>query len=339
MTTSHTPHPEATPTRKGRGLSLNSGGLDSQLAICILREQGVEVEAITFASPFFTPEAGLASAKALGVPIHVIEFTDDLVPLLKSPPHGFGSAMNPCIDCHAAMIRRAAILMEEKQFDFIATGEVLGQRPMSQRRQSLDAVMRSADIGDRLLRPLSALLLPETEPERLGLVDRSKLLGLSGRTRKPQLELAKKFGLVNYPTPAGGCKLTESRFAQRLRNVKEHEGLDDTRLLTLLSYGRHFRLLGGTLAIAGRNKADNAALRAAMRGTDVLLWPANVPGATILAIDAAEDDLPLLRRLCAAYADQKGIDAVIVKEMYAAAKPAEFATPICSRSEFKEQMI
>lgn len=338
MTTCTTP-PDTASTRKGRCLSLNSGGLDSQLAICILREQGVEVEAVTFSSPFFSPDAAIASAEALGIPIHVIDFTDHLIPLLKSPPHGFGSAMNPCIDCHATMIRRAAMLMEEKQFDFIATGEVLGQRPMSQRRHSLDTVMKSADIGDRLLRPLSALLLPETEPERRGLVDRSKLLGLSGRTRKPQLELAEKFGLVNYPTPSGGCKLTESRYAQRLRNIKEHEGLDDTRLLNLLAYGRHFRLPGGTLAIVGRNKADNAALRPAMRGADVILQPVNVPGATILAIKPAEDDLPHLRRLCAAFADQKGINTIVVKEMHAASKPVEYPVPVCNRSEFQEQMI
>lgn len=338
MTTPNT-QPDTTPGRKGRCLSLYSGGLDSQLAVCLLREQGVEVEAVTFTSPFFTVDHAVTSARALNIPIHVIDFTDDLIPLLKSPPHGFGSAMNPCIDCHAAMIRRAALLMKEKQFDFIATGEVLGQRPMSQRRQSLDAVVKNADIGDRLLRPLSAQLLPETEPERRGLVDRSKLLGLHGRTRKPQLELAEKFGLVNYPSPAGGCKLTETRYAERLRNIKEHEGLDDTRLLDLLAYGRHFRLPGGTLAIAGRNKADNTALRPAMRGADVLFYPANVPGATILAINPAEEDIPLLRRLCAAYADQKDISTIIVKEMHAASQPIEYTVPICNRSEFKEQMI
>ncbi len=331
--------PTDTPGRKGRALCLNSGGLDSQLAICVLRSQGVEVEAVTFASPFFSPDNAVAAAQALDVPIHVIDFTDDLVPLLKAPPHGFGSAMNPCIDCHAAMIRRAAILLETRGFDCIATGEVLGQRPMSQRRQALDVVMKSADVGDRLLRPLSALLLPETEPERLGLVDRSRLLGLSGRTRKPQIALARQYGIQAYPTPAGGCKLTESRYAERLRNIKDHEGLDDRRLLDLLAYGRHFRLPGGTFAVVGRNKADNAAIRPAMRGPDVLFRPVNVPGATLLAIHPAPADIPDLRRLCAAFADHKGVDTIVVSEMHAASKPVQHAIPACSRDAFLEFMI
>ncbi len=329
----------APPTRKGRGLSLNSGGLDSQLAICVLKAQGVEIEAVAFSSPFFSPDNSIKSSKAIGVKVHVIDFTDDIVGLLKCPAHGFGSCMNPCIDCHAAMIRKAARLMEELEFDFVCTGEVLGQRPMSQQRRSLNVVKESSGIGDRLLRPLSALLLPETEPERLGLVDRSLLLGLSGRNRKPQIELAKQYGLVDYPTPSGGCKLTEPNFTRRLESLKAHEGFDDTRLLNLMSNGRHFRLPSGTLVIVGRNKADNATIRLGMRGGDVVLRSVNVPGPTVLAIKPKEEDLETLRKIGAAFSDHHDTEQVIISEMHTASKPVEISVPATSRDDFTEMMI
>ncbi len=325
--------------RKGRGLGLNSGGLDSQLAICVLLEQGVEVESITFTSPFYPRNNADRAAAALGVKHTFVDFTDDIIALIKDPPHGLGSCMNPCIDCHATMIRRASEFMEEHGFDFVFTGEVLGQRPMSQQRQGLNIVQKDSGLGDKLLRPLSALLLPETEPERLGLVDRARLLGLEGRNRKPQLALAEKYGLKDFPTPAGGCKLTEPNYSRRLKNLMDHEGLDDTRLVNLLNYGRHLRLPGGTLAVVGRNKADNEVIRQSMRGGDVLLRSVNVPGPTILAVRPASGDSDALRRLCAAYADNKGIDSITVSEMHTAAKPVEFAMPICDRSEFTGLVI
>ncbi len=327
------------PGRKGRGLSLNSGGLDSQLAICVLKEQGVEIEAVAFSSPFFSPDNSIKASKALGVKVHVIDFTSEIVTLLKCPPHGFGSCMNPCIDCHAVMIRKAAELMKELDFDFVCTGEVLGQRPMSQQRRSLEIVRETSGIGDRLLRPLSALLLTETEPERLGLVDRSKLLGLSGRNRKPQIALAKKYGLVDYPTPSGGCKLTEPNFTSRLQNLKDHEGIDDARLLNLLSNGRHLRLPSGTLIIVGRDKADNATIRNGMRGGDVVMRSINVPGPTVLAIQPKTEELELIRKISAAFSDHKAIENVTISEMHAASKPVEFSVLATNRDTFTEMMI
>ena len=200
--------PVAVPT-PGRGLCLLSGGLDSQLSICVLRDQGLHVEAVVFASPFFKIEAAKRASENLKVPLQVVSFTQDILELVNHPPHGFGGGLNPCIDCHALMIRRAGELMVEKGFDFVATGEVLNQRPMSQNRRSLGIVEADSALNGRLLRPLSALLLEPTVPELEGKVDRTRLLGLNGRTRKPQMELAKKFGLVEYPSPAGGCLLTE----------------------------------------------------------------------------------------------------------------------------------
>lgn len=316
-----------------------SGGLDSQLAICVLRAQGVEIEAVTFTSPFFSPDSAAKAAGVLGVKLHLIEFTDDIVGLIKHPPHGLGSCMNPCIDCHATMVRRTGELMTKLGFDFVCTGEVLGQRPMSQQRRGLDAVAKDSGLGDRLLRPLCALLLPETEPERLGLVDRTRLLALQGRNRKPQMALAVEYGLKEYPTPAGGCKLTEPNYSRRLKNLMDHEGLDDVRLLNLLAFGRHFRMPGGTLAVVGRNKADNESIRTAMRGGDVLLKPVNVPGPTLLAIRPAEADVEPLRKMCAAFSDHAGVDAVMLSEMRAASKPVQFSVQPCGRDTFTEMML
>ena len=224
------PAPAPSPRPRAKALCLISGGLDSQLAACVLREQGVHVEGVAFSSPFFSPDAAIRAAKQLDIKLHVVDFTPHIAALLKNPPHGFGSCLNPCIDCHAAMVRKASEIMAREGFDFIATGEVLGQRPMSQRRDALNMVQKDSGIPGRLLRPLSAQLLPETEPETLGLVDRSRLLGLSGRNRKPQLEMAKRFGLVEFPTPAGGCLLTEPNYTRRLKNLMEHEGFSSAMI-------------------------------------------------------------------------------------------------------------
>lgn len=269
-------------TKKARGLSLLSGGLDSQLAVCVLRDAGADVEGITFATPFFAPDAARKAAAALGVKLHVVDFTDDEIALVKNPPHGFGGAMNPCIDCHATMIRRAGELMARLGYDFVATGEVLNQRPMSQNRQSLGVVEKASGLAGRLVRPLCAQLLDPTIPEQEGKLDRSKLLGLSGRRREPQFELAKKYGLVDYPSPAGGCKLTEKGFGRRLKDLMAHEGLDDRRLVELLNIARRFRLSDGTGVILGRDAAENAALVKARAPTDTLLAPISVPGPTAL---------------------------------------------------------
>ena len=277
-------------TKKARGLSLLSGGLDSQLAVCVLRDADVEIEGVTFATPFFAPDAARKAAAALDITLHVIDFTDDELALVQNPPHGFGGAMNPCIDCHATMIRRAGELMARLGYDFVATGEVLNQRPMSQNRQSLGVVEKASGLVGRLVRPLSAQLLDPTIPEQEGLLDRTKLLGLSGRRREPQFELAKKYGLVDYPSPAGGCKLTEKGFGRRLKDLMVHEGLADRRLVELLNIARRFRLPDGTGVILGRDATENAALVKARAPTDTLLAPISVPGPTALVPKVCTSD-------------------------------------------------
>ena len=289
-------------TKKCRGLSLISGGLDSQLAVCVLRDAGADVEAVTFETPFFASAAARKAAAALGVPLHVIDFTDDEIALIKAPPHGFGGAMNPCIDCHAAMIRRAGELMAQLGYDFVATGEVLNQRPMSQNRQSLGVVARTSGLEGRLVRPLSAQLLEPTIPEQEGKLDRSKLLGLSGRRREPQFELAKEYGLVDYPSPAGGCKLTEKGFGRKLKDLLDHEGLDERRLVELLLVGRRFRLPDGTGVILGRDAEENRLLAARRSPSDTLVAPVSVPGPTaILPRVVSESDLDAATRIVCAW--------------------------------------
>ncbi|MDD4101117.1 MAG: tRNA 4-thiouridine(8) synthase ThiI [Kiritimatiellae bacterium] len=301
-------------TLRGRGLSLFSGGLDSQLAVCVLREQGVHVEAVLFTSPFFKNDAPVKAAEALGVKLHKMDFTDDILALVAHPPHGFGGALNPCIDCHALMIRRAGELMVKLGYDFVATGEVLNQRPMSQNRRSLDTVEKDAALGGRLLRPLSALLLETTTPEKEGLVTRELLLGLNGRSRKPQMELAARYGLREYPSPAGGCLLTESGFCRKLADLKEHDGFACVNLVWLLRTGRHFRLPGGAKCVLGRDARDNAELKKACGEADLLMHTVDVPGPTLLMPGGgAAEDVNLAAEMCAAYGDSKERPSVTVK--------------------------
>ena len=315
MTTNeHETTDTAAPTRKVRGLGLFSGGLDSMLSICLLREQGIEMEAVTFTSPFFDSAPAVRGAKAIGVPLRLVDFTDDIFDLLEHNRYGFGSGMNPCIDCHSRMILRAAEIREREGFDFVSTGEVVGQRPMSQNRNSLNAVSKTSGAREVLLRPLSAQLLPPTPMEEDGRVDRSRLLALEGRNRKPQMELAAKFGITEYPSPAGGCKLTEPNFAKRLKEMKAHEGLGRRELIGALKVGRHFRLPGGARAVVGRNRSDNEAIRGMLGPQDTLMRSVDVPGPTVLLVGpSSDDDLRLAAGLCARYADGHRPDGVLVR--------------------------
>ena len=291
-----------------KGFSLMSGGLDSQLAVRVLQRAGAEVEGVCFVTPFFSPKAAEQAAAALGIPLNVVDFTDDEIALIENPPHGFGGAMNPCIDCHATMIRRAGEMMLARGFDFVATGEVMGQRPMSQNKQSLGIVAKSSGLEGRLVRPLSALLLEPTLPETEGKLDRTRLLDLQGRGRERQIQLAAEFGIVNYPSPAGGCKLTEEGYGRKLKDLLEHEGLRTRRLVELLAIGRHFRLPDGTGLIVGRDRNDNAVLKAeSARGT--LIASEGLPGPTALLVGGPKSDADLARarQIVAAYTKGSGV--------------------------------
>ncbi len=248
---------------KARALGLYSGGLDSILACLVLRRAGVEVEAVSFESPFFSADNARRSAAANDIALTVVDVgRDHLDKVVRNPRYGYGSNMNPCIDCHAYMVKLAGGIVKERGMDFIFSGEVLGQRPMSQNRQAMGNVAKASGMADLLLRPLSAKLMPITPMEESGLVDRDMLLDLNGRSRKPQIALAKEFGVKDYPAPAGGCLLTEPGFSKRLKDLLEHNPLCGLKEIELLKVGRHLRLSPQAKLVVGRNQSENQKMEA-----------------------------------------------------------------------------
>jgi tRNA U34 2-thiouridine synthase MnmA/TrmU len=242
-----------------RALALVSGGLDSVLAAKLMLEQGVEVTGTSFESPFFNADSAKESCDELGIELVVLDVAEALLDVIGAPKHGFGRFVNPCIDCHALMVRTAARHMEQLGASFIVTGEVVGQRPKSQMRFGLEAVERESGIKGLLLRPLSAKLLTPTVPETEGWVDREKLLGLHGRTRKPQMELAARYGITKFASPAGGCLLTDENYARIFRDLRDHGELS-LENIHLLSVGRQFRLSERAKLVVGRNHNENELL-------------------------------------------------------------------------------
>ena len=262
---------------KIKAVALFSGGLDSILAVKLIQEQGIEVKGVNFKTPFFGLDKTFLIAKSVGMDLEIIDITQELLEILRNPKHGFGKNMNPCIDCHALMFKKAGEYMTKIGASFILSGEVLGERPMSQNRNSLNIIERESGFEGRILRPLSALLLAETIPEKEGLVDRNKLLDISGRSRKKQMELAAKMGIEDYPSPAGGCKLTEPAFSKRLRDLftQESFSLEEIELLKL---GRHFRLSKDIKLVVGRNKEENEQLQNFFQDGDFLFKAKNLKG-------------------------------------------------------------
>ncbi len=250
------------PDKKIRALGLCSGGLDSMLAGLVLREQGVAVEWVAFETPFFSSHKARKASRLTGIPLRVAPVFPEYLVMLRSPRAGYGRQMNPCMDCHALMFRLAGEIMRAEGFDFLFSGEVLGQRPMSQTRPSLHYVEKHSGMRGFILRPLSARLLPETIPEREGWVDRERLLAISGRGRKDQIEFAKRFGVSDYPAPAGGCLLTDKGFSRRLRDLFGHQAEVSENEVHLLNFGRHFRLNPQTKLIVGRTEKDNEGILA-----------------------------------------------------------------------------
>lgn len=266
---------------KRKALVLFSGGLDSVLAAVLLRRCGVEVAGITFTTPFFGSAGAEKAAGELGIELLVEDITVRHLEMLKNPRYGYGKNLNPCIDCHGLMVRVAAELMEGAGADFVATGEVLGERPKSQNRQALDLVASMSGVGDLLLRPLSARLLPETLPEREGWVERDCLLDLSGRSRRRQMDLAQEWGIGEYETPAGGCLLTDAAFSARLRELMARVPAFDGGDADLMKLGRH-AWIGSTLIVLGRRHEENVSLIGLALPTDVLLREKGNPGPTAL---------------------------------------------------------
>jgi len=264
-----------------RCLLLFSGGLDSILATKILMEQKIKVVPVCFSSYFFGCDLAKKSVKQLKLRLRVVDFSKKQLKVVKKPRYGHGKGLNPCIDCHLLMIKEAKKIMKKGDFNFLATGEVLGERPFSQRKEVMKLIEKKANLEGLILRSLSAKLLKETIPEKKGWVEREKLFAISGKSRKPQLALAKKFKIKEFPSPSGGCILTDSQYTDKLR-VFSRKNLNfngnDTQILRKgrVFWERKF------LIIAGRNENENKELIKMKKKKDVILEPENFPGPTVL---------------------------------------------------------
>lgn len=306
-----------------KAIALLSGGLDSLLAAGVVKNLGVEVLGVAFDSGFFhlvQPGSRLdhrgqvipwvahleATARRLQIPLEIMDVSREFFQMLLAPAHGYGAHVNPCIDCKILFLKRARERLQAVQGDFLITGEVLGQRPMSQNRPALGVIERAAGCEDILLRPLSALCLPATRPEREGLVDRERLLGFSGRTRKPQMALAASLGIGEYSQPAGGCILTDEGFARRFLDFRQRLAPGETFSwvdIVRLRLGRHFRLPGGGKIIIGRNEKENDLLEA-YQGDWACLQSMDYPGPIALVQENADPAAKAFAlRAVARYAD------------------------------------
>lgn len=245
-----------------RCVAMISGGLDSALAAKLMLEQGVGVHGLFLSMSWGCCEKDKAQACAqqLGIPLMVLGVGDAYLDVIRKPKYGYGVGLNPCVDCRIYMFRIARRYLEEVDAGFVVTGEVLGQRPMSQRRQPLEVIEAESGLEGLLLRPLCAQWLEPTLPELLGVVDRTRLLGISGRSRREQLTLAQAAGISEYSAPAGGCLLTDAHFARKAEDLFAHEERPTTKDMELLAIGRHFRIGPRTKVIVGRNELENLLL-------------------------------------------------------------------------------
>ncbi len=298
-----------------KAVALLSGGLDSTLAVKLMLDQGVEVHALNFTSGFCTCNHGGKGggcksearrvADEFGIPIKVLAKGMDYIEIVRNPRHGYGKGMNPCVDCRVYMFKRAAEYMREIGASFIITGEVLGQRPMSQRKDAMRIIERESGLEGLILRPLSAKQLEPTIPEKEGLVDRDRLLDVLGRSRRKQIDLAEDLDINDYPCPSGGCLLTDKIFSKKVRDLLRNKADVTKRDLELLKTGRHFRYKKSKV-IVGRNEADNTRLRLMLQDGDTLVEPGGFPGpVAVLSGEGGEDALRFAGSLILKYALDK----------------------------------
>ncbi len=307
------PHPQA--------VALFSRGLDSILAVKILQRQGIAVQGILFMTPFFN--AGIrerendfitAVNRDYDIPLCVVDISEEFLELLQAPAHGYGKNFNPCIDCKLLMVRKARDYAAQWGAAFIVTGEVLGQRPFSQRRDTMRIIERDSGTTGILLRPLSARLLPETIPEQEGLVKREELFDFSGRGRKPQMELAARLGISSFPSPAGGCLLTDPAYARRLKTIyadcrdSHHPAL---REVEMLKYGRFYHLPPASFLIVGRKQAENKRLLQLAGDEDVIMRLAAMPG-PIGILCGTEDKMKTAAARVVQHSKGKNLDEVLI---------------------------
>jgi tRNA U34 2-thiouridine synthase MnmA/TrmU len=303
---------------KRKAIGLLSGGLDSTLATKIILDLGFEVIALNFKTPFCCCDTkdkcySESVAQKFNVLLKRIYGGEDYLELVKNPKHGYGRNMNPCLDCRIFLFQKAKQLMEEVGADFIFTGEVLGERPMSQRLDAMKLIEKESGLKGKVLRPLSAKLLEPTLVEQMGIVDREKLLPIQGRSRKPQIALAQSYQIEDYPCPAGGCLLTDKNFAQRLKESFEH-GEDSLRHIFLLKMGRHFRLPSKAKVIAGRDQKENEALLSLSLPYELKFTVDRYKSTYALLLgDPTIENQTLSAKICARYCDEKGLKTLTVK--------------------------
>jgi hypothetical protein len=278
--------------KRVRALGLLSGGLDSALSARLLIDQGIEVVGLHLESPTSCRPDVRAVARELGISLEVRQKGEQYLRLMREPRWGYGRNMNPCVDCRVFMFGVAAGCLEELGADFVFTGEVVGQRPMSQARNTLHLIDREARLEGWILRPLSARLLPETEPERCGWVDRSRLLDISGRSRVQQLELATRLGLRHYDSPGGGCLLTDPIFSRKVADLFAHQPAERTTMedVALLRLGRHFRIDATLKIVVGRSQEENRALAGFERPDRRLVVPDGFNGPSALVCGRRDAD-------------------------------------------------
>jgi tRNA U34 2-thiouridine synthase MnmA/TrmU len=266
--------------KMAKALVLFSGGLDSQLACLLLMKEGIEVVPVFFETYFFKADKAKKYAEAIGLNLRVEDISNDHLEVVHKPPHGYGKHMNPCVDCHLLMIKRAKEIMEKEGFDFIATGEVLEERPFSQRAGVFEEMEEILGLQGKIVRPLSLKLLPETEAEKRGLINREHMLDIKGESRKVQLQLAKEFGLEVFETPASGCILTDPEYSRRLKTLKKINPNFDGNDAMILRRGRVF-FENNSVIVIGRNELENNELERLKKPSDILLKP-QFPGASLL---------------------------------------------------------
>jgi len=322
-----------------KALGLMSGGLDSTLAAMTLMRQGIEVTGISFVTPFFGAEKARKAAETLGHPLIIADISAIHLEMVKQPQYGYGRNMNPCIDCHAMMFRFAGEKMQEGGYDFLFSGEVLGQRPMSQNSTALKAVAKHSGFPERILRPLSARLLPPTTMEEKGLVDRDQLLDIQGRSRKRQQALAREWGLKELPATAGGCLLTEKGFSNQLRDLLNHDPAATVTDVELLKIGRQFRLNSTTKLVVGRNREDNQALEGFLTESRLLLRCQNFSGP--LGVLCGNADQPTLERAAAIVASySQGKDEPLVEVLcFAHGSGSSLTVPPMPREESIKMLL
>jgi tRNA-specific 2-thiouridylase len=310
-----------------KAVGMLSGGLDSTLAVRIILEQGIQVTALHFRTGFSYPRRDRGTgeplpldaeraAATLGVPLEIVEVPEDYIPVVLHPRFGYGSGMNPCVDCRIFLLRQARAWMEAHGHHFVFTGEVVGQRPKSQMRPTLRTVERESGLEGTLLRPLSAKLLEPTIPEQRGWVDREKLYGINGRGRKEQMALAAKFGITEYAQPSGGCcTLIHQTYSRRLRDFLKHEGEAalTTEQVQLLAVGRHLRLGSGRKVVVGRHERENDTLESCGVPGVLLTTPDHPGPVTLVPGEPTSEEIEQAARITAGYSDGRDEPAVRIQ--------------------------